>query len=216
MGDKLRDFEKGPRQIHGPHVLHNCKQWSRWMLRKHMPGSFMNDIWAMFGHWFLFNMLTWHTHTHYVQFLDASFCISIAFPCPPYAEIKNHMIQWPQPDSGFAPGLWISVNPPRDGQRHESTRGFPLYLGLGLGIFPRQLTVWLLVNQVRSGKEKKQQQKWQELTNSGHKNQNFKNKDKTCICGTPGHWNGTGFTTIASLPREDAYRNDHTCTSRIQ
>ena len=95
-----------------------------------------------------------YTHTHYVQFLDASFCISIAFPCPPYAEIKNHMIQWPQPDSGFAPGLWISVNPPRDGQRHESTRGFPLYLGLGLGIFPRQLTVWLLVNQVRSGKEK--------------------------------------------------------------
>lgn len=199
FGWQTKTFEKGPRQIHGPHVLHTCKQWSRWMLRKHMPGSFMNDIWAMFGHWFLFNMLTWHTHT---------LC-----PIPICRDQKSYD---PMTPAGFrirTQAVNISVNPPRDGQRHESTRGFPLYLGLGLGIFPRQLTVRLLVNQVRSGK---QQQKWQELTNSGHKNQNFKNKDKICICGTPPHWNGTGITTIASLPRVDAYRNDHTCTSRIQ
>ena len=154
FGWQTKGFWKGPTTNPWP----TCFTYLQAMIKVNVTKTYawiihewhLGHVWALIP----FNMLTWHTRTHYVQFLDASFCISIAFPCPPYAEIKNHMIQWPQPDSGFAPGLWISVNPPRDGQRHESTRGFPLYLGLGLGIFPRQLTVRLLVNQVRPGKEK--------------------------------------------------------------
>ena len=75
----------------------------------------------------------------------------------------------------------MAALPLRDGQRHESTRGFPLYLGFG---WTWHFSNWIWqptsafdcssVNFSLRSKQQQEWQEWQEHTNSCNENSNSK------------------------------------------